>query len=836
MLNKFKIYKSNQCKTTLCSNRVFCTIVQLFVLVLLFSMSLNSQSYEEKYAVEIYINSNPTSSTDDLIIKSPSTLSGSHTITLPSSVGTNGQILMTDGTNSTTWNTETSTASAQGVDKAVQFNDGGDMGGSASFTWDNSGTYLSIAVSSSSYTLENYDVMRTGRDGQDGQLLITSGTYNIYFLPNSSMTETSIYAFPPDDGPSYKGLQTDGSGNMYWSGTVNFGPTGEGDLNDNTETVDNGYIGGGDDNNISGGADNSSMGGGHDNNISGSASNSGMVGGNENNISGSASNSTVMGSDGSNISGSASNSGIIGGDNGNISGSASNSSIFGGLDANISGSTSNSSIFGGDGNSVEGSANSSIITGGLDNSVESGAIRSGIISGINNTLNSSSQDSFIGGGNGNIQKSTDGAIVGGLDNTINSTANRSMIGGGSTNTLSSDDSAIIGGLSSNINSSEDKITIMGGTGTTSGSGDVGFIGGGGNNDIGNSDYGALMAGNDNQLNSDGDRSFIAGGDDQIISDVDVAIFAGRENEIKNNADGSVVLGGRQADMQDANSVMLGGYQNVIKNSNGNCGIVAGRGNEIQSQNSTMMFGRDGDFTSNSHYSLGGGYGVTIQNNSYQFAMGRDVTAQGTGTWVFADGNNNADISENTANSWSCRFASGYRFFTNTALSNGIMADGGDSDWTQISDSNRKEYILRMDPMIVIQKIKELKISSWSYKNIKEDMKKENKKRNYGPMAQNFYSLFGKDKYGSFSTEETLKGHDLSSIFMLGVQGMKLKIEQHNAEIKRVKVKSEKIGDEISNVASKIDSIEDKLNKINDVKSNSNIKTNSKINVENKIKK
>ena len=814
-MNFLKKYSPKKCNQFICNNKYVCTFIQVAMLVLLLTMSLNSQTYEEKYSVDVFLNSNPTTSTNVLIIKSPTGLGASLTFTLPPLVGSNGQYMMTDGTNSTTWNTETASSSPQGVDKAIQFNNANSFAGSASFTWDNSNTFLSIAVASSSYTLENYDVIRTGRDGSDGQLIFTSGSNSVYFIPNTSMTTTSNYNLPPDDGPSIKGLQTDGVGNLVWSGTVNYGPTGSGDLNDNTIDggVTSGYIGGGDNNTISGSADNSSINGGDNNTVNGSAENSGIVGGNDSNIGGSASNSVVLGSDGSTINGSASNSGAIAGDDNTIGGSTSNSAIMGGIDANISGSASNSNIIAGDANNISGSASNSVVGGGTDNTILGSSSNSSVMGGDGNTLNSTSADSFIGGGDNNTSSGTSSAIVGGIDNTINSNSDRAIIGGGTANTINSDDSAIIGGINGDISSSENKITLFGGSAnTTSGSGDSGILAGGTTNDIGNSDNTGIYGGSGHQMNSSGDRSLIAGGVDNTVSDVDVAIFAGRENQIRNSGDRSAILGGRENDLQDINTVILAGYLNVINNDNGSSAIVAGRSTQIQVQNSSMVYARTGDFKNGADYSLGGGYDVELENGSYQVGLGRRTNSQGAGTWTFGDGNTTY-LRESTANSWSARFSGGFYLYTNSSSTYGITAASGDNDWTQVSDSSKKELKIKLNPLEILNKIKVLDISSWSYK----DIQKGNNKRNYGPMAQDFYRLFGKDIYGNFSNEITIKGHDLSSIFILGVQGMKLKLEEHNSEIQLAKTKSKQIKTEIDKVAVKIDSIEEKINKINGFK-------------------
>ncbi len=69
---------------------------------------------------------------------------GTWSLTLPTSAGSNGQFLQTNGSGVATW--VTAITSAAGGDKAVQFNDGGtNLGGSAQFTFDKTTGTLALA-------------------------------------------------------------------------------------------------------------------------------------------------------------------------------------------------------------------------------------------------------------------------------------------------------------------------------------------------------------------------------------------------------------------------------------------------------------------------------------------------------------------------------------------------------------------------------------------------------------------------------------------------------------------------------------------------------------------
>lgn len=76
-------------------------------------------------------------------LKAPDTVTASYTLTLPPDDGTNGQLLQTNGSGTTTWATITS--SPGGSDTYIQFNDGGSFGGDIDLTWNKTDNLLDIA-------------------------------------------------------------------------------------------------------------------------------------------------------------------------------------------------------------------------------------------------------------------------------------------------------------------------------------------------------------------------------------------------------------------------------------------------------------------------------------------------------------------------------------------------------------------------------------------------------------------------------------------------------------------------------------------------------------------
>ena len=136
---------------------------------------------------------------------------------------------------------------------------------------------------------------------------------------------------------------------------------------------------------------------------------------------------------------------------------------------------------------------------------------------------------------------------------------------------------------------------------------------------------------------------------------------------------------------------------------------------------------------------------------------------------------------------------------------GVGLDAGASSWASVSDRNMKEVIVSLNPLEFIDKIKKLEIFSWSYKGFEETGI-----RNYGPMAQDFYALFGKDKYGTYGNNTSIKELDAAAILILGVQGSKIEVDSQSNELKNAISNSDKIDSKLRELEEKLNSLENKI--------------------------
>ncbi len=125
------------------------------------------------------------------------------------------------------------------------------------------------------------------------------------------------------------------------------------------------------------------------------------------------------------------------------------------------------------------------------------------------------------------------------------------------------------------------------------------------------------------------------------------------------------------------------------------------------------------------------------------AIGNFVTASNGGSFVLGDANT-TNLASTAGNQISMRFTGGYRFFTNSAFTTGVTMAANVSGWTNMCDRNLKEHVTSIDGEALLEKLRILPISEWSYRNADPSI------RYIGPMAQDFHAAFhlgGSDSLG-----------------------------------------------------------------------------------------
>jgi hypothetical protein len=189
---------------------------------------------------------------------------------------------------------------------------------------------------------------------------------------------------------------------------------------------------------------------------------------------------------------------------------------------------------------------------------------------------------------------------------------------------------------------------------------------------------------------------------------------------------------------------------------------------------------------------------TIASGNYSTAMGRSTTASGEnsttmgsyvstnnhdGSFVIGDNSTTTIMNAANANNFRARFAGGYRLYTSANLSTGCTLFAGDNAWTTGSDVHSKENFAEINGEEFLKKISNFNLTSWNYKT--QDPKIF---RHYGPMAQDFYAAFGKDKYGTIGNDTTINSADFAGVSFIAIQALEKRTEllqKENEELKQM---------------------------------------------------
>jgi|GEM_PF-4498740 len=151
----------------------------------------------------------------DIVFTPNSLMTESTTYTLPPDYGSSGQVLTTDGNGLLNW----TTVSGGGGGGNVY---GNGSNGQIAF-WNSSSTITGVNNLFWNDTQNRLDVVGTiqaGKDGTDGAFSLFSEQgatdYEVMFIPNPAMTESTTYTLPEDNGTNGQVLSTDGSGDLSW--------------------------------------------------------------------------------------------------------------------------------------------------------------------------------------------------------------------------------------------------------------------------------------------------------------------------------------------------------------------------------------------------------------------------------------------------------------------------------------------------------------------------------------------------------------------------------------------------------------------------------------------
>jgi Chaperone of endosialidase/Head domain of trimeric autotransporter adhesin len=195
-----------------------------------------------------------------------------------------------------------------------------------------------------------------------------------------------------------------------------------------------------------------------------------------------------------------------------------------------------------------------------------------------------------------------------------------------------------------------------------------------------------------------------------------------------------------------------------------------------------------------------GYEVTASGDQ-SMAFGSEVSTNGQkGALIIGDASTFTTLNSQAPNTFRARFDGGYRFYTSSDLSTNCLLAAGDNSWSSSSDRRLKENLAAVNGEDFLKKIAAMEIGSWNYKTTLTE-----KRRHYGPMAQDFFAAFGKDQYGTIGTDTTINAADFDGVNLIAIQALEKRtqkieqLEKENTELKIAMMQLRKEMDEVRSV-------------------------------------
>jgi hypothetical protein len=292
--------------------------------------------------------------------------------------------------------------------------------------------------------------------------------------------------------------------------------------------------------------------------------------------------------------------------------------------------------------------------------------------------------------------------------------------------------------------------------------------------------GGEYAGDSNSALSD--YAFIGSGYRNVVSGDRGIIGGGYFNQATSN--GAAILGGSTNRANGVNSFLGGGSSN---HANGNNSVLAGGEENTANANHSTIGGGYNNYAGGAMATIPGGFSNFAMAN-YSFAAGvlayanhkssmvlaANVWAEPGNDYILSGGPEQivlrADSGIYITNSGGVA-PFDYTKLINTSTGAYLSSSG---DWTNSSDLNLKENFAEVDLRELLRKIARLEISEWNYRGDGDGI------RHIGPVAQDFYALFGLG-----SDDKSISTVDPSGIALAAIKELYRTTEELKLRIERI---------------------------------------------------
>lgn len=164
---------------------------------------------------------------------------------------------------------------------------------------------------------------------------------------------------------------------------------------------------------------------------------------------------------------------------------------------------------------------------------------------------------------------------------------------------------------------------------------------------------------------------------------------------------------------------------------------------------------------------------TLATGNNSVTLGSYARALAIGSFVFGDTSTTSPVFAPAPHTFTVRADGGTRFFSNAAMTAGVVLANGANAWSALSDVNTKENFRDLDGGDVLAKLARMPIREWNYKSQAAAI------RHVGPTAQDFREAFGLG-------EDPLRIStiDADGIALAGVQALEARTREQHAGLVR----------------------------------------------------
>lgn len=226
-------------------------------------------------------------------------------------------------------------------------------------------------------------------------------------------------------------------------------------------------------------------------------------------------------------------------------------------------------------------------------------------------------------------------------------------------------------------------------------------------------------------------------------------------------------------------VVAGGVENTVSATLGTVG--GGSNNSVSDSYGTVSGGLR--YTAGELGTVPGGQ-QNIANGLFSFAAGNRARALGAGTFVWADGRNfDYPTSGALVNHFLVRATGGVAFTTKINSETGAEEAGCQilnttNVWSCFSDRDQKTNFRDVDGLDVLAKLESVPIQYWTVKDI------EDAPPHMGPMAQDFYAVFGLG-----DSDKTIATIDLDGVSLAAIKGLHEIAKEQEARLAAIEASS-----------------------------------------------